>query len=98
MRTWSRSPASSTSPAAPDVEAALRRIEGATTRLTSIVVDLRGLTFIDSTDLRLLVEANRRAGATTYRLVLRRPPDRVCQIASVDALLPFQSAPARVDA
>jgi anti-anti-sigma factor len=86
---------------APGVEAELRCIERATALLTSIVVDLRGLTFIDSTGLRLLVEANHRARGATYALVLRRPPDRVfrvCQIAGIDTLLPFQPAPAEADA
>ena len=86
---------------APDVEEELRCIEETTARLTTIVIDLRDLTFIDSTGLRLLVEANHRANAATYRLVLLRPRDRVfrvCQIAGIDTLLPFQPAPAEADA
>jgi anti-anti-sigma factor len=56
---------------APGVEAELRCIEGATTLLTSIVIDLRGLTFIDTTGMRLLIEANHRAGGDVRA---RAPP------------------------
>jgi len=83
-----------------NVEEELRCIEGTTAVLTSIFIDLRGLTFIDSTGLRLLAEANHRADAATYRLVLLQPRDRafrVCQVAGIDALLPFEPAPAEAD-
>lgn len=86
---------------APEVEAELKRIEGATAGLAAIVIDLRGLSFIDSTGLRLLVEAGSRADTATYRLALLRPPDevfRVCEIAGIDTLLPFEPAPGEPDA
>ncbi len=84
---------------APDVEAELLRLERAAPAVT-IVLDLRGLTFIDSTGLRLLIEASSRAQAAPHRLRLLRPAPhvfRVFEIASVDKLLPFQSAPAEAD-
>ena len=84
---------------APKVEAELRSIE--TTTPDEIVIDLRGLTFVDSTGLRLLIEAARRArGSNAGRLVLLRPIDhvfRVFEIGGIDALLPFESAPRDAD-
>lgn len=83
---------------APGVEAERGCIDGATTLLTSIVIDLRGLTVIDSTGMRLLIEANHRGRGATYGLVLRRPPERVvrvCQIAGIDTVLPFSPPPPR---
>lgn len=82
------------------VEAELERIE-ATVALQDIVVDLRGLGFIDSTGLRLLIAASRRAETAAYRLRLVRPGRavfRVFEIAAVDALLPFVDAPTEADA
>jgi anti-anti-sigma factor len=81
------------------VAAQLERIE-ATVALQEIVVDLRGLRFIDSTGLRLLIEASRRADRAAHRLRLLRPDDRVFrvfEIAAVGTLLPFEDAPAEAD-
>lgn len=78
---------------ASDVEAALVAIEAAARPVESVIVDLRGLTFIDSTGLRLLIEASDRAETATYRLRLLQPKDsvfRVCVIAGIDTLLPFE--------
>ncbi len=83
------------------VEAELRFVEGAAPAVATIVIDLRGLTFIDSTGLRLLVEASSRADSAARRLRLLRPSDsvfRVCAIAGIDTLLPFEEAPAEADA
>ncbi len=81
---------------APAVDAELRCIEGAAPDVAEIVIDLRGVRFIDSTGLRLLVEASHRAGTATHRLRLLRPRPhvfRVCEIAGVAALLGFESVP-----
>lgn len=84
-----------------EVEEELRRAEDALPAAAAIVVDLRGLIFIDSTGLRLLIEASNRAEESGHRLRLVRPRPRVfrvCEIAGVDALLPFENAPPEADA
>ncbi|MDX6690758.1 MAG: anti-sigma factor antagonist [Solirubrobacteraceae bacterium] len=58
----------------------------------SIVLDLSGLTFMDSTGIRLLIEARDRSRSDRNRLTLLRGPasvQRVLQIAGVDDVLPF---------
>lgn len=75
---------------ADDVEAELARVEA--TDAGSIVLDLSGLTFMDSTGVRLLVSAHARSRADTGRLTLRRGPaavQRVMELSGVDVLLPF---------
>jgi len=60
--------------------------------VASIVLDLSGLTFMDSTGVRLLVEAHARSRADSDRLVLIRGPvsvQRVLEITGVVDLLPF---------
>jgi anti-anti-sigma factor len=57
-----------------------------------IVVDLSGLTFMDSTGIRLLLSAHARSRANGNRLTLRRGPasvQRVLELCAVDELLPF---------
>jgi anti-sigma B factor antagonist/stage II sporulation protein AA (anti-sigma F factor antagonist) len=44
---------------------------------TALVVDLRGLSFIDSSGLRSLLAANERCQSTGRRFVLIKGPDRV---------------------
>jgi anti-sigma B factor antagonist len=78
---------------AAEFEHALKDAEA--TDAPAIVVDLAGLDFIDSTGLRLLVEADVRLRADAGRLILRRPTERILrvfQIAGLDALLPFADA------
>lgn len=78
------------------LDAELQRVE-ATVSLQEILIDLRGLRFIDSTGLRLLIGAARRAETAAYRLRIVRPGApvfRVFEIAGVDALLPFAEADA----
>jgi len=61
--------------------------------LARLVIDLRGVTFIDSSGLRLVIEASRRAETAAHRLALTRPGDRVFrafQISGIDTLLPFE--------
>jgi len=69
--------------------------------LARLVIDLRGVTFIDSSGLRLVIEASRRAETAAHRLALVRPGDRVFrafQISGIDTLLPFAPAGGEPDA
>lgn len=75
---------------ADDVQRELERIEA--TDAASIVLDLSGLTFMDSTGVRLLVTAHARSRADANRLsLLRGAPvvQRVLELSGVDVLLPF---------
>lgn len=75
---------------AAEVERELVRAES--TDAARIVVDLTGLTFLDSTGIRLLITAHARSNEDGRRLLLIRPPARVFRvlcIAGVDQLLPF---------
>jgi anti-sigma B factor antagonist len=83
-----------------EVEAQLRCMEGQCSDPAAIVIDLRGVTFIDSSGLRLLIEATNRAQTASHCLRLLRPNRRVfrvCEIAGIDTLLPFESAGAEDD-
>jgi anti-anti-sigma factor len=63
-----------------------------------LVLDLRGLSFIDSTGLHLLVALNERAQRDGFQLMLlapAAPADRAIQVCGLDRTLPFA---ARVDA
>jgi anti-sigma B factor antagonist len=76
--------------AAGRVQHELERVEA--TDALSIVVDLSGLTFMDSTGVRLLMEAQARARADYDRLLVLRGPapvQRVFELCGVDDLLPF---------
>jgi anti-sigma B factor antagonist len=60
--------------------------------VVSIVVDLSGLTFMDSTGIRLLIEAHERSHADGNRLMLLRggaSVHRVLEVAGVAEMLPF---------
>jgi anti-anti-sigma factor len=83
-----------------DAAAELNRVEAATDELAAIVLDLRGVTFIDSTGLQLIIEASRRAQSAAHRLSLLRPVDRVFrvfEIGGIDTLLPFEPAVTKAD-
>ncbi len=72
------------------VEQELLRVQASDARM--IVLDLSGLTFMDSTGIRLLVLAEARSRGDSDRLMLKRPPDhvhRVLCIAGIADLLPF---------
>lgn len=72
------------------VHAELTRIEA--TKPRSIVIDLAGLTFMDSTGIQLLVRAQQRSHAGAHRLIIRPGPaavHRVFTLCGVDELLPF---------
>jgi len=74
-----------------EVERELQQAEA--TDAATILVDLSGLTFMDSTGIRLLIAADARSRADSCRLRLTRPPARVSRvlcIAGVDELLPFE--------
>ena len=60
-----------------------------------LVLDLRGLSFIDSTGLHLLVALNQRAQCDGLQLTLVRPAapvDRAIQLCGLDQQLPFVAA------
>ncbi len=72
------------------VQAQLERAEGGDAR--SILLDLSGLTFMDSNGVRVVVTADARSRAGTGRLELVRGPaavQRVFELCGVDDLLPF---------
>ncbi|MFP5362686.1 MAG: STAS domain-containing protein [Thermoleophilia bacterium] len=72
------------------VEEELLRIESSDVR--SIVLDLSGLEFMDSTGVRLILAADARSRDDGKRLLLRRGPpsvQRVLQISGVEQMLAF---------
>jgi anti-sigma B factor antagonist len=83
------------------VDAAQHKIAAALERSDPghLVVDLRGLTFMDSTGLRLLLWLSSAAGDSHHELTIVRPPPdahRAIQIAGLDTVLPFVDDPADV--
>ncbi len=61
-----------------------------------LVLDLRELTFMDSTGLRTLAQTNARAGQDGFTLAIVRGPrqiERVLEISGLGALLPLVDAP-----
>ena len=78
---------------APEVEAALRE----PVEQERLVLDLRGLTFMDSSGLRLLMGAQTRATEDDRRLALVRGPDavhRVLEITHMDERFEIVDDPA----
>lgn len=72
------------------IEQELKRVEA--TDAASIVIDLSGLSFMDSTGIRILIEANVRSRAGSERLALRRGSAavrRVVELSGVGDMLPF---------
>lgn len=69
---------------APRVEEEIERLEAA--KPAVLVLDLRGLAFMDSTGLRLIVGADARAREQGRRLVIVRGPDVVQRIFNVTRL------------
>ena len=68
----------------------LERVEATDAR--AIVLDLSGLTFMDSTGVRLLLSAHARSRADANRLSLLRGPlsvQRVLELCGVEGMLPF---------
>ncbi len=68
----------------PKVDEALKRIEAA--RPPVIVLDLAGVTFLDSTGLRMVVTADQRARAEERRLAVVRGPDSVQRVFAITRL------------
>jgi anti-sigma B factor antagonist len=80
----------------PTLHAALDGVEIA----GRLVLDLRGLSFIDSTGLRLLVELYRRAQRDGFELTLiapAAPADKAIQMSGLDQVLPLAAADDAVD-
>ena len=78
------------------LHAALEGIEDA----GRVVLDLRGLSFIDSTGLRLLVALHRRAQRDGFQLTLvapAAPADRAIRLSGLDQALPFAATDDYVD-
>jgi anti-anti-sigma factor len=74
------------------LNAELRRVEA--TDVSRIVIDLSGLTFLDSVGIRLLVEADARSRADGSRLQLIPGGDqvqRILQLCGLEETLPFVS-------
>ncbi len=69
---------------APRVEEEIERLEAA--RPAVLVLDLRGLAFMDSTGLRLIVGADARAREQGRRLAVVRGPEVVHRIFTVTGL------------
>lgn len=79
---------------APTVETTLRQIEEK--RVPMMVLDLRALTFLDSSGLRLILEADGRARRDDRRLlVVAGPPEvqRVFRVTLTDSRLEFIEDP-----
>ena len=73
------------------LQAALDGVE----RAGRLVLDLRGLSFIDSTGLHLLVALDRRAQRDGFRLTLVAPAppmDKAIQVSGLGQALPFVAA------
>ncbi|HLM26593.1 MAG TPA: STAS domain-containing protein [Thermoleophilaceae bacterium] len=68
----------------PKVEEALKRIEEGQPPV--IVLDLGGLTFLDSTGLRMVVTADQRARAEARRLAVVRGPESVQRVFTITRL------------
>jgi anti-sigma B factor antagonist len=66
------------------VEEELARMEGDDTRV--LVLDLSGLSFLDSTGLRLMVTAHQRAEKEGRRLVIVKGPETVHRVFTITKL------------
>jgi anti-anti-sigma factor len=78
------------------LRAALDGIESA----ERVVLDLRGLSFIDSTGLDLLVALHQRAQRDRFELTLvspGAPVDRAIQLCGLDQVLPFGAGDDAID-
>ena len=78
----------------PELEQALA--DATADGVEEIVLDLRELTFMDSTGLRALAQANTRADASGVALSIVRGPrqiERVLEISGLGSLLPLVDAP-----
>jgi anti-sigma B factor antagonist len=79
------------------VEEELRRVEEAKPK--AVVLDLRGLTFMDSTGLRVILSADSRAGKEGHRFAIVQGPEavqRVFHITRLDERLDIVDDPSTV--
>ena len=79
---------------APQLEQAIS--EGTAEAVPELVLDLRELTFMDSTGLRTLAQANQRTQQAGTTLSIWRGPrqiERVLEISGLGPLLPLADAP-----
>ncbi len=79
---------------APELERAIA--DAAEAGDNRIVLDLRKLTFMDSTGLRTLVQTNAQARRDGFELVIVRGPrqiDKLFAVSGLDDLLPLTDAP-----
>src|SRR4051794_6545088 len=61
-------------------------------RATGVVLDLRGVTFMDTSGLRYVLELNARAEADEFSLQIVRGPSvvqRVFEVSGIESRLPF---------
>ena len=75
-------------------------IAGTLNTARRLVLDLRGLSFIDSTGLHLLVALDQRAQRDAFELTLLAPAapiDRAIQLSGLDRILPFAAPVDAVD-
>ncbi|MCA1569092.1 MAG: STAS domain-containing protein [Chloroflexi bacterium] len=80
---------------APQLEEAIS--EATSAAVPELVLDLRKLTFMDSTGLRTLAQANQRTQQAGTTLSIWRGPhqiERVLEISGLGPLLPLADAPA----
>jgi anti-sigma B factor antagonist len=68
-------------------DAQLRRVEERRPRL--VILDLRGLRFVDSTGLARLLAASRRAARGDWRLVLVRGPNTIQRVLALTGLADY---------
>ena len=74
----------------PDFEGALQQAEGA--RVHRIIVDIEGLTFIDSVGLGTILKASRRSASDGNRLQITRgrgQPAEIFRLTGLDRALPL---------
>ena len=89
-RTWIKPSGELDLSTADDLEKRIREIE--VTGAPEIVLDLRGITFMDSTGLRLVIAADDRARGDGRSLLLVKGPEnvhRVFRVALLDRRLDF---------
>ena len=82
----------------PKVEHALARLES--NGASVIIIDLRGLTFLDSSGLRLILEADGRARREDRRLLVVPGPrevQRVFRVTLTDARIEFIGDPLAIE-
>jgi len=79
---------------APELEEAIN--EATAEQGVKLVLDLRALTFMDSSGLRMLAQTNARANTGGFELEIIRGPsqiERVLEISGLSTLLPMVDAP-----